>query len=227
VRSFGIYTVLGVLVWLGFHESGVHATIAGVLLGLLTPARSYVPENVVSRLLQRANEVLHGGEWRWLPHRADQVRSFTRSVREVISPLEYLEGALHPWSSFVIMPVFALANAGVPFTFADFGEPLAVAVMAGLVVGKPVGILLLSVLAVKLITRQLPEGLTWAGLCGGGFLAGIGFTMALFIAELALDGPLLKAAKVGVLGASAIAAMIGLGLLVALLPPSAETRREG
>ncbi len=218
VRSFGVYVILGVLIWFGFHESGVHATIAGVLMGLLTPARTYVPQNVVSSLLRRADETLHGGTWVNMHHRSDAVRGFTDAVREVISPLEYLEGTLHPWTSFLIMPVFALANAGVPFSTSDFGDPVAVAIMAGLVIGKPVGILLLSFLAVKFVTKGLPEGLTWSSLVGGGFLSGIGFTMALFISGLALTGPILNAAKVGVLGGSAIAAVLGVGILVAVLP---------
>ncbi len=221
VRSFGIYVILGVLVWFGFLESGVHATIAGVLLGLLTPARSYLGKTGVSKLLRRADETFHGGSWVNMHHRSDAVRGFTDSVREVISPLEYLEGTLHPWTSFVIMPVFALANAGVPFTVGDFGEPVAMAIMFALVVGKPVGILLMSFLAVKLVTKKLPEGLTWPALLGGGFLSGIGFTMALFIAGLALNGPVLQTAKVGVLGASLIAAVIGVSVLVAVLPKPA------
>ena len=222
VRGFTAYVIVGVVVWFGFHESGVHATIAGVLLGLLTPASSYLHENTVSRLLQRARDTLHGGRWKEMGHRSDALRTFTGAVREVISPLEYLEGTLHPWSSYVIMPVFALANAGVAFTAADFVDPVALAVIAGLVVGKPVGIMLTSFLAVKLATKTLPEGLTWPAMLGGSFLAGIGFTMALFIASLALEGELLDAAKVGVLGASAIAAICGLGLLVAVLPRDAR-----
>ena len=222
VRSFGVYVVLGVAVWFGFHESGVHATIAGVLLGLLTPATTYLPSNVISGLLRRADETLHGGAWVNMNHRSDAVRKFTDNVREIISPLEFLEGTLHPWTSFAIMPIFALANAGVPFASADFGEPVALAIMAALVVGKPVGIVLMSFLAVKLVTKTLPEGLTWSSLTGGGFLAGIGFTMALFIASLALEGETLVVAKVGVLGASAIAAVIGMGILLAVLPKSAE-----
>jgi len=212
VRSFGVYIVLGTLVWFAFHESGVHATIAGVLLGLLTPARSYVSEGALADVLERAREVLHGGDWHVLPHRSDAVRSFTHTAREVISPVEYLEGALHPWSSF------ALANAGVPFSPADFGEPVAIAVMVGLVIGKPLGVLLFSWLAVKLITKSLPEGLSWRALFGGACLAGIGFTMALFIAELALAEPSLSAAKVGVLGASAMAALLGMTVLLIVLP---------
>ncbi len=218
VRSFGIYVILGAGVWFGFHESGVHATLAGVLMGLLTPARTYLGENTVSEMLKQAGKTLHGGDWVNMHHRSDAVRRFTDSVREVISPLEYLEGTLHPWTAFVIMPIFALANAGVPFTVADFGEPVAIAVMAGLVIGKPLGILLMSFLAVKLITKSLPEGLGWAAMLGGGFLSGIGFTMALFISGLALSGPSLQTAKVGVLGASLLAAVVGMAVLVKVLP---------
>jgi NhaA family Na+:H+ antiporter len=150
------------------------------------------------------------------------VRGFTERVREVISPLEYLEGTLHPWTAFVIMPIFALANAGVPFVMSDFGDPVALAIMAGLVVGKPVGIVLFSFLAVKLVTKRLPEGITWGMLTGGGFLAGIGFTMALFIAGLALDGAVLQTAKVGILGASAVAAIVGMGILLTQKPAAKE-----
>ena len=104
------------------------------------------------------------------------------------------------------MPIFALANAGVPFTMADFGEPVALAIMTGLVIGKPVGILLMSFLAVKLVTKALPEGLTWPAMLGGGFLSGIGFTMALFIAQLAFVDPnLLSSAKLAVLAGSGLA----------------------
>ena len=224
VRSFGIYVILGAGVWFGFHESGVHATLAGVLMGLLTPARTYLGENTVSEMLKRADRTLHGGDWVNMHHRSDAVRRFTDSVREVISPLEYLEGTLHPWTAFVIMPIFALANAGVPFTVSDFGEPVAIAVMAGLVLGKPLGILLMSFLAVKMITKSLPAGLSWSAMVGGGFLSGIGFTMALFISSLALSGPVLQTAKVGVLGASLLAAVVGMALLVKVLPKPTEAR---
>ncbi len=114
------------------------------------------------------------------------------------------------------MPVFALANAGVPIHLDDFADPVATAVMAALVIGKPVGILLFSWLAVRLFLKKLPEGLNWRMLVGGGFLAGIGFTMSLFISGLALEGELLDAAKVGVLGGSAVAAVLGMSLLLTL-----------
>jgi NhaA family Na+:H+ antiporter len=227
VRSVAVYTAVGLLVWLAFHESGVHATIAGVILGLLTPAHSYVGVSMFRPFLARASAVFHGDEWETESHRAAKVRVFQRAARETISPLEYLEDALHPWVGFVIMPIFALANAGVPLRFSDFADPVALAVMAGLVVGKPLGILLLSWLVVKLFLRRLPEGLRWGALLGGGFLVGIGFTMALFIADLALEGPLLSAAKVGIIGGSVLSAIAGMVVLIVSLPKpaSAEAAR--
>ncbi len=222
VRSFAVYTVLGVLVWLGFHESGVHATIAGVLLGLLTPVKSRVSSGAFAQLLERANQVVHGGEWENASHRGHQVRAFQRASREIISPLEYLEDRLHPWSSFFIMPVFALANAGVAIHFSDFLNSVALSVTAGLVIGKVVGITFFSWLAVKLVTKTLPEGLNWKIVIGGGFLGGIGFTMALFIAGLALEGDLLDAAKIGIIGGSFLAALLGILLLLSVLPKPAK-----
>ncbi len=218
VRSVGLYLVCGIGVWFAFHESGVHATIAGVILGLMTPARAYLSETLFGKMLRRTEEALQG-EWESHSERAARVRGFRRATRETVSPLEYLEVVLHPWVSFLVMPLFALANAGVPVSFSDFGDPVAVAVAAGLVVGKPFGILLLSWLAIRLGLATLPEGVGWAALLGGGLLAGIGFTMALFIAGLALDGPTLDAAKVGILAASAIAATLGMLLLTRLPTP--------
>ncbi len=218
IRSFGLYTIVGVLVWLAFHESGVHATIAGVILGLMTPAKSYVSKPAFGSVMDRARAVLNGDTWDDTSHRSEKVRKFTRAARETLSPLEYLEGLLHPWMGFAIMPIFALANAGVPFEFADVTAPVALAVGAGLVIGKPLGIVLMSFLAVKLGLAALPKGVTWSVLAGGGCLAGIGFTMALFISGLALGGDNLDVAKVGILFASAVAAILGMGSLLMLLP---------
>ncbi len=217
VRSVGLYLVCGIGVWFAFHESGVHATIAGVILGLMTPARAYLSETLFGDMLRRAQEVLRG-EWARMSDHAVRARRLRRAAREMVSPLEYLELVLHPWVSFIIMPLFALANAGVPVSFSDFGDPVAIAVAAGLVVGKPLGILLLSWLAIRLGLAVLPKGVGWAALLGGGLLAGIGFTMALFIAGLALDGAILDAAKVGILGASAVAAVLGMVVLTRSLP---------
>ncbi|MEE8105010.1 MAG: Na+/H+ antiporter NhaA [Planctomycetota bacterium] len=226
VRRTGVYVVVGILTWLGFHESGVHATIAGVLLGLLTPARPWANRGAVGASLQQASEFFQGDRFDSAQHKAAKVRRLEQAARETLSPLERLESLLHPWSSFVVMPIFALSNAAVPFEFSDLGSPVAIAIIGGLVIGKPVGILGLSWLATKVGVASLPEGLTWKSLLGGGVLAGIGFTMALFISGLALDGPELDAAKVGVLAGSAIAAVIGMVFLTMVLPKPTETPTE-
>src|SRR4030095_7206694 len=119
---------------------GVHATIAGVALGLLTPAHAYVSEGSAVRALGRASEIFRGGGWEHMSGRAAQVRRLERVTREAISPVEYLEARLHPWVGFFIMPLFALVNAGVPLALRAFTSPVALAVAAGLVVGKPLGI---------------------------------------------------------------------------------------
>ena len=221
VRRIPVYVAIGIVAWYAFHESGVHATIAGVILGLMTPARAMLSAGVFGEMLTQAREVFEGGEWDEAQHRGERVRSFQRTTQETISPLEYLENTLHPWSSFVIMPIFALANAGVPFHAEDLGNKIALAVMLGLIVGKPVGIFLFSFTAVKIGWAALPHGVSWKMLAAAGCLAGIGFTMALFIAELALPGEELDIAKVGVLTASAISAALGMGLLAATLPKKA------
>jgi NhaA family Na+:H+ antiporter len=222
VRSFGVYTLVGIGIWLGFHQSGVHATIAGVVLGLLTPSNPYLSEGTFSRLAARAQAAMTGGEFQTMPHRGASVRSLRSATRELVSPLEYLEGALHPWVGFAIMPVFALANAGVEVRLSAFGDPVAIAIAAGLLVGKPSGILLACWLAVRVGIAKLPDGVGWGGVAGGGLLAGIGFTMALFIAGLALDGPMLDAAKVGILAASTLAALFGMAVLLWSLPRAAN-----
>jgi NhaA family Na+:H+ antiporter len=224
VRSLLVYTLLGVGVWLSFHESGVHATLAGVILGLQTPARAYLAEGRVAGALERASELFRGGGWSTLAGRAARVNALARAARETLSPVEYLEARLHPWVGFLIVPLFALANAGVPFSAAGLADPVAAAVAAGLVVGKPAGIVLASWVAVRLGVARLPEGVGWAAVAGAGCLAGIGFTMALFIAGLALDGAALDAAKVGILGGSAVSAVLGLALLVRVLPPAGSPR---
>lgn len=213
VRSFLVYVLLGIVVWVGFYASGVHATIAGVILGIQTPARAYLGGEHFAGVLERTRAVFHAGEWDEVQGRAQKIRALQHAARETISPLEYLESLLHPWVGFVIMPLFALANAGVPITMSGFEDPIALAVGVGLLVGKPVGIVLFSFLAVRVGLAALPRGVSWPQMVGAGFLAGIGFTMALFIAGLAIQGPLLDAAKVGILAGSAVAATIGMALL--------------
>jgi len=227
VRSIGVYTIVGAAIWVGFHESGIHATIAGVALGLLTPARAYLKNNTGADLLETASELFHGGKWEGEEERTEKVSEYRRFTRETISPLEYLIYMLHPWVAFVIMPIFALANAGIQFQAADVVSPLALAVIAGLLIGKPIGILLASWLLLSTGVSQFPAGMNWRHLGGGAFLAGIGFTMALFITGLAFDeASLLKGAKVGVLFGSLIAAIIGMVILSTGSAPAQEEANE-
>ncbi len=217
VRGFAMYGLLGLLVWGAFHESGVHATVAGVILGLMTPARAYLEGTSFGHVLDRMTDGMHG-EWESEQPSAAQVRGARWAARERVSPLDYLETTLHPWVGFAIMPLFALANAGVPIAVSDLANPVALAVGAGLVIGKPLGILGFSWLAVRAGLAVLPREVTWPLVAGGGLLAGIGFTMALFIAGLALEPDFLDAAKLGILVASLLAAVLGMAALQRLLP---------
>ncbi|HEY5658362.1 MAG TPA: Na+/H+ antiporter NhaA [Myxococcota bacterium] len=221
VRAIAVYVLVAVPVWLAFHESGVHATLVGVLLGLMTPTEAWVAHSGLDFSVERVGRYLKGETWESSRQRRAALRELEAAARETLSPLERIETALHPWSSFGIMPIFALANAGVALEPAAFAEPIAIAVAAGLLLGKPLGILLFGVVAIRLGLAQLPEGVSWSSLVGGGLLAGIGFTMALFIADLALDGALLDAAKIGVLTASLLAAVGGMAVLATALPRSA------
>jgi NhaA family Na+:H+ antiporter len=225
VRSFLVYTVVGLGVWLGFYESGIHATIAGVILGLLTPARNYVTPKLLRQVLDQAGEVVTHGDFDLHTHRIDPIRQLRRATREIVSPLEFLEHTLNPWVAFLILPLFALANAGVKIHPEDLSSPIGVAVLLGLLLGKPIGIVAASWVAVRLRIGSLPQGVSWPMLIGGGLLCGIGFTMALFIAGLALNGPTLDQAKVGVLAGSALSAALGMLLLTILLRRAASTQQ--
>jgi NhaA family Na+:H+ antiporter len=220
IRRMAGYAVVGAFVWYAFLQSGVHATVAGVFLGLITPARSYVSQRRFAKVLQRLAEVFNEGTWDRQSHRAEQVGHLRWAARETISPLEYLEAALHPWVAFVIMPVFALANAGVEIRLSSIDVPLITAVALGLLLGKPLGIALAAMAAVKSGLAVLPDRVGWGMIVAGGALSGIGFTMALFIASLALDDALLTSGKVGVLLGSALSAAAGLTFLVALSRPA-------
>jgi len=226
VRSILVYTILGTGVWLAFHESGVHATIAGVIVGIITPVKSWVPEGVMGNFIDRTSRLVRGEGWQSAGTRYDVIRRIEVAARESLSPVERLETVLHPYVGFLIMPLFALANAGVQVSLPALLDPVATAVMFGLVIGKPLGILVASWIAVRLGLASLPAEISWGVLTGAGFLAGIGFTMALFIAGLALDGAVLDAAKVGILAGSVLSGAVGVGLLVWLLPnkKSADTK---
>lgn len=220
VRSIAVYAFIGVFIWLAFLQSGVHPTVAGVLLGLLTPARAWIGRETFADVLKTAWERVSGEDDE--PERARvDVGATPFAAREAVSPLQRLEDGLHPWVAFVIMPLFALANAGVAVSLPSLGEPIAVAVAAGLVVGKPVGIMLLCAIAVRLGVTSLPAGVTWGMLAGGACLAGVGFTMALFLNALAFPAaefPAAEAAgKIGTLAGSLVSALVGAAVLTLAL----------
>lgn len=219
VRRVGVYIIVGAGIWFAFLKSGVHPTVSGVLLGLLTPATAWLGEG---ELLEKVSAALGRlGEVKDPEKRAEHQQTLGRlqhAALEGISPLDRLQSGLHQWVAFGIMPLFALANAGVRVDFEGVQSPVAIAVAVGLLLGKPLGIVLASWVAVKMGLASLPSGVNWNILLGAGFLAGIGFTMSLFIAQLALQENLLSAAKVGVLGGSAISALAGFCWLFWFLP---------
>jgi NhaA family Na+:H+ antiporter len=205
-----LYAVIGTGLWLATFESGVHATIAGVALGLLTPARPTDPGGFGDVMEEAAK----------LPAEPDahSLRVLRLQGNEVVSVAERLEHLLHPWTSFVVVPLFALANAGLRIDPSTVGDALtsraSVGIVAGLVLGKLGGVSAASWLAVRLGWGRLPAGVRWAHVVGAAAVAGIGFTVSLFITNLAFDDPLLvDAAKLGVFLASLIAGTLGAALL--------------
>jgi NhaA family Na+:H+ antiporter len=220
VQNLGVYLILSAGVWFEVHASGIHATIAGVILGFLTPSRAWISDRRLGRIIDTTIDFMQGADWRSSQRRYAALRQMERAARSSISPLRRFEAGLHPWVAFVIMPIFALANAGVRIDASALADPVAVAVALGLLIGKPAGIVLFSWLAVQAGIAKLPAGVGWAAVWGGGILAGIGFTMAIFIASLAMEGALLSAAKVGILAGSLASAVLGIIVLTAALPKS-------
>ena len=213
-RAFPLYFLVGGFIWLAIDASGIHATITGVILGLMTPARRWVSDERLYAILGRvvAHPAGNHGSGDTKDRQTLQVAEI--AARETLSPVERLEFALHPWVGFVIMPLFAFANAGLPLSLAHLGNSVTVAVFVGFVLGKPVGVLTFGWLAVRSGIAMRPPDLSWRLLAGGALLAGIGFTMALFIANLAFRKSLIDSAKVGIFLASAFSAAAGIALLL-------------
>ncbi len=140
IRSVPIYFLLGGVVWLCFDVSGIHPTIAGVVLGFMTPTRAWVSDRRLRVILGRVLSYPVGDHWSGNTAERRDLQRAGVATTEAISPVERLEMMLHPWAGFAIMPIFALANAGVEITGADFGQPVSVAIIAGLVIGKPIGV---------------------------------------------------------------------------------------
>jgi Na+:H+ antiporter, NhaA family len=213
VRATYVFVTLGAVVWLATYASGIHPTIAGVVLGLLAPAAPFQRPHAVSEEARRTADLTldepeppdaDAGHWlrlAWLS-------------REAVSPLARTEHALLPWTSFAIVPLFAFANAGVHLSAERLGEaitsPVTVGVVLGLVVGKVLGISGAAWLGLRLRVARLPTGVRFSHLTGAASVAGIGFTVSLFISELAFeDQALVDEAKIGILVASCLAGLVG------------------
>jgi NhaA family Na+:H+ antiporter len=217
-----VYAVLGIGLWLAFLLSGVHATIAGVLLAFTVPAISFInPGAFLERsryILDRFEKAGEKGE-NVLTNEERQaaLHALNHAAYKLEPPLHELEHTLHPWVVFAIMPLFALANAGVPLgggIVEALTSPVALGIVAGLVLGKQLGVTLFAWLAVQSGLSELPGGIGWRHIYGAGWLAGIGFTMSLFISDLAFpDGSLVEVAKLGILIASLIAGVVGWTIL--------------
>jgi NhaA family Na+:H+ antiporter len=227
VRCVGIYVVVACGIWLAVLESGVHPTVAGVLLGLLTPARPWLGRKTFTAVVGELWDRLRGDASQGDARQVD-LEQLEFAAREATSPLHRLETALHPWVAFVVMPIFALANAGVAVEGVGLGNPVALAVAAGLVVGKPVGIVLFCWVAVRFGLARLPDGLRWPLLIGGACLGGIGFTMSLFLNHLVFSEAEFAeaevAGKIGTLVGSLVSASLGTVILLLALWQSRTDR---
>ncbi|TDG14201.1 Na+/H+ antiporter NhaA [Seongchinamella unica] len=221
-RGYPLYFLVGVVIWFAVDASGIHATITGVILGMMTPARRWVSDERLYAILDQviAHPASSEGSGDTKDRKTLQMAEI--AARETLSPVERLEIALHPWVGFVIMPLFAFANAGLPLTLSELGSLLTVAIFLGFVLGKPIGILLFCWLSLRLHIAIRPPELSWSLLFGGSLLAGIGFTMALFIANIAFDKSLVDSAKLGIFLASVFSAAAGIALLMRL-PASVKT----
>jgi NhaA family Na+:H+ antiporter len=222
IRNLLVYSILGIGLWLAFLKSGVHATVAGVLLAFTIPSSSKIN---TKKYVEKNNELLRKFD------DADQIdadiltneeqQTFIHEIennsRKLLPPLQIFEHSLAPWVSFIIMPLFALANAGVSLgegLVKSLSDSINIGIVAGLFIGKQAGIFLFTWLSIKLGISSKPYGIKYKTLYGGGVLAGIGFTMSLFITNLAFtDNELIETAKVGILLASLISATAGYFIL--------------
>jgi NhaA family Na+:H+ antiporter len=225
VRSPIPYGIIGVVFWLAMLKSGIHATLVGVLTAFTVPARSTLSGHMFSEAMtdlveKFQDQIEDSGDTRMLnvlrnTRKQALLQSMENGVHLMESPLQRMEHVLHGWVSFTIVPLFALANAGIPIDFSRLGEillhPITIGVIAGLLLGKVIGIFSFSWLIVKLKLGDLPQGVTMSQIAGIGLLAGIGFTMSIFIGSLAFESEpeALLYAKIGILFASLAAGILG------------------
>lgn len=217
IYSKYFFFLLGTIIWILFLKSGIHPTVAGVLIAFTIPMhRKSSLRDFFANLKESLEKLLEsrkGREGAYLlsHHQIEIIDEISYNTEKVQSPLQYLEHKLHGWVAFVILPIFALANAGVPFIGGNVGDlSLALSVGLSLVIGKSIGITLFAMLSVKMRIAELPEGSTFSHILGVGFLAGVGFTMSIFITNLAFtDQFFIDGAKIGILAGSFVAGLTG------------------
>ena len=220
IRSIIFYLVIGFAVWVAFLLSGIHATIAGVLVAFTIPARTRINEKSYAdnlrKLLFDFEKAIPNSSTLTTPEQHDTIEKIKKLSTEAETPLQKVEFALHPWVAFVVMPLFALANAGIvigPNFFSSLVNPVSMGVAIGLLAGKFIGVLLATWIMVK-FGAQLPAQSTWKQIVGVSLLAGVGFTMSLFISGLAFTNTeMVDQAKYGILLASLLAGILGLVVL--------------
>jgi NhaA family Na+:H+ antiporter len=221
-RRAPIYLALGMGAWYGLLVSGVHATLAGVLAALFVPARVRVVPDALAGVIRRSADAIdvhaaNGVRGAMEPERFAAISALSRTLDAANSPIQRFEHMVHPWVAFGIVPVFALFNAGVAIDASAIQAllfPVPLGIIAGLVIGKPAGIVVASWLAVQSGLATLPRGVSWRHVWGTAWLAGIGFTMALFISGLAFtDSGLDSQAKLGILLGSLVSAILGISIL--------------
>jgi Na+:H+ antiporter, NhaA family len=215
VRHLWPYLLAGVVLWYFVHDSGVHATIAGVALAFTIPTHTRMNAKEFSRearsLLDEFDRI-ETGDLLVLTSKGQQetLFAFQRASKRVTAPVLRLEHSLHNFSAFVVMPLFAFANAGVKIDLSVQHAEIGLGILAGLMFGKPLGIMIAALAAVKIGIAKLPQAVNWSSLLGYAFFAGIGFTMSLFVAMLAFeDTPLVDAAKRGIIAGSLLAGVAG------------------
>ena len=217
VRRTWPYAVVGLGLWVAILQSGIHATVAGVLAALTIPSRRLIDASEYAAraegLLDRFRNDLKPGIAEATEDQRDALHSLDVASQELETPLQRLEHGLHPWVAFLIIPVFAFANAGVTVggdSVAMVADPISLGIILGLCLGKPIGILVFAWVATRFGVAVLPAGVGWSHIAGVSLLCGIGFTMSLFIASLAFaDAGLLDAAKLGILVGSLVSGVAG------------------
>ena len=219
IQSMGFYVIVSILMWQFLLQSGVHATLAGVMMAVLTPSDPYLLRQKyaasVEALLSEYRSAMNVGD----EEKAEAiVASIERLSQDTEGPMERLERSVHPWASFVILPLFALANAGIVLSAdaltAAAESSVTLAILVALPVGNAVGIFSMTWITVRSGLGRLPAGVTWGHVLGVAFLGGIGFTVSIFISNIAFDHDVLvDMAKLGVLGGSILSGTIGYALL--------------